>query len=231
MLTSVDPGDPMVQPNNAHQPLAKVIIEPAEVSLELAKMGLSRAPLIEASLMGDLHRRTCTGLDVASAPGFYLWSRALRVLREQTARELQWHPGDYLQIPVTYNNDESIAVAVSSGDDRTGRSSDADPATKNLKGFATVDAVANNKLVFGKPIDEQAVDFWYLLIDAGDEGVWIEVSRPTFVDGVSQRVTGWSHRIVIGRVDQFDDGGAKRRPPIAPVMPDIDVPVTRRRSA
>lgn len=209
---------------NPHPYAARVISDPKEVDLRLAKLGLSRPPLVDATLAGDVYRRSRTEMDAPGADGYFQWDGALRVLREQTAEAHQWHRELYLRIPVTFNNDESIAIAVSSGDENTGRNGP-DPSTKNVKGSATEDAVdVNRKLPFGR--GEAGVDFWYLLIDATDDGVWAELARPILRDAMG-RVNGWTDRLLLGRVDLEE--GAALRVPHEP--PSYDVKVSRRKTA
>lgn len=215
---------------------ARVYVDPNEVDLRLAQLGLSRAPLVHAALAGDLLRRGCTRWDAPMTPGFYMWSRAVSVLREDTHAIHGWHPDDFLRIPVTFNNDETMAVAVTGGDERTGKNGD-DPATKTVRGQATIEAVeGNRKLRFGRGYDdseEPGVDFWYELIYATDEdGVWCEFSRPSTIDPETGGAITWDERIILGRIDPEDGAKAtKRRGSVPPQStPEINVPV-RRKSA
>jgi hypothetical protein len=227
-----DRNDGNKKRRNLHAALVHATKE--EVDLRLAQLGWSRAPFIQAAVESDLMRRSCTHMDAPGVPGYYVWSRGYRVMNDELCAKHGTHPGLYLQIPVAYDVDEMRAIAVSSGDSNTGRLGD-DPSTKNIKGSATIEALAGNrKLPFGRDLsdEEYGVDFWYSLIDANDDGIWIEISRPTTVDRVGH-VEGWSERIVIGRVDLGGGGGRKRTKPQTPPSTGdaIDVPVSRKRTA
>jgi hypothetical protein len=211
-----------------HPQAALIYSNPYDVDLQLrARFGLSRDPFVKAVRAGDLERRMTTGDDAEGAAGYYLWTRTLRELRAETRTEAGYHPGKHLLIPATLNNDESIAIAVSSGDNRTGRFG-LDPSTANVKGAATERAVAGNKrkLPFGRGADEP-VDFWYLLVDATNGELWAEVAQPRDYDHTGH-VSGWYIRILLGLIAP-DGGGARRRTDLAPAAsPAIIVPVTRR---
>jgi hypothetical protein len=183
-------------------PPARLIFEPYEVDLRLHQLGVTRTPLEEAVRQGSLQRRLCTADDFYGAPGYLAWARALRVTRQELRKQHGWHKGDFLRIPVAYNEDESVAVAVSSGDDRVGLPGD-DPSTKE-KGPSTVAAVGESsqpELQFAS--DEIGVDLWYLLTYESNEGeLRAELSSPRFTDE-EDKISGWYERVIFGRID-FD---------------------------
>lgn len=206
---------------------SRLFIDPYEVDLRLSQLGLSRYPIVEAAQQGDFQRRTASPDEPNGASGYYLWARTLRHLRQSTREHHQWHRGLFRRIPVAYNPQATVAVAVSSGDERTGKPGP-DPATKNVKGVATAEAVQNNVNQYQVDLGfEDGVDFFYVLINAtDDDGIWVEVSRPDGMDDEG-RPDKWAERILIGRVDPF--GSAQKT--IRPDNPngEIDILVPRRR--
>jgi hypothetical protein len=206
------------------QPAAKVVVDPYEVDARLHQLGVSRGPLIEAALQGDLHRRlNDTPDDFSATPGFSGWSRTLRVVRAELRKVHAWHNGDFLQIPVTFNETETMAVAVSTGNERTGLPGD-DPST-NAKGPRTAEAVESAQGGLDFDDEEIGVDFWYLVTHATADGeVRAELSNPRITDEHYQ-ILGWHERILLGRIDP--DGNWQAVP--APVAPsDITIDVSRK---
>lgn len=208
--------------SDSSQRPATVVVEPYEVELRLTQLGVSRGPLVEAVLQGDLQRRLNNSPDDFSAtPGYTGWARALRVVRTELRLKHAWHTGSFLQIPATFNEDETKAIAVSSGDERTGLVGP-DPTT-NAKGPQTAAAVTQStqgELDF----DEQGVELWYLLTQVTeDDAVMAELSRPSFMDKRNNSISSWHERIILGRIDPE---GAKigDQPPVASTDISIDVP-------
>lgn len=208
---------------------ARTYADPYEVDYQLDRIfGLTRLPFEEAVRSGDHERRRTTKDDALGADGYYAWTRTLRTLRGGTRQVAGWHRGDFRRIPVTLSNDETKAIAVSSGDERTGRDGE-DPATKNIKGWDAAVAVEHNRLRFNdiSPFDDDPVEFYYLLYYLTDQGMWAEVSEPLFQadDG---RITGWGTRLLLGEI--LPHGGRTTRRPADPVGPakPIDVLVNRK---
>lgn len=215
----------MSRHSNPNPYAACVYSEAYEVDLQLARrFGLTRDVFVDAALKGDGQRRLATHDDPDGTDGFNFWTRSTRALRVN-ARRAGWHNEKYQQIAATFNNDESVAIAVSRGDDKTGRLGD-DPKTRTVKHGGTLAAVEQNRLPYGRDDGEPGVDFWYLLVDASDEGVWAEVSRP--LDASGGVVDQWQYRIVLAECTP--DGGARRKDSTEPIVPksNIHVPVSRK---
>jgi hypothetical protein len=123
-------------------------------------------------------------------------SKGVEALREQTIG-FGWHPGRYLNIEVAWNNDETIAITVTEGDEFTGVFAERDPQTVAMKGPNTSKAIDDNRL-----FDEPPVSIWYLLTHASEEGLFAELSIPIAdADGV---IFGWYERILLGNVGESD---------------------------
>jgi len=204
-----------------HRPRARLYVEPYEVDLRLSQIGVSRGPFIEAALQGDLQRRLCTPDDFGATAGYVGWARGLRVMRAELRRAHGWHNG-FLRIPVSYNEHETRAVAVSGGDERIGLPGP-DPVT-NAKGPATVAAVESNRSPQESfDFEDQGVDLWYLLTYATeDDELRAELSNPSFIDGDTLQISGWHERILFGRIDP--DAPSRITAPVAPSNIDFDVP-------
>lgn len=209
--------------------LARTVVDPYEVDVELKRIfGLTRVPFEQVIRQGDNERRKTNADDAAGADGYYAWTRTLRTLRRETRKQDGWHRHSFRNIPGTSNNDESIVIAVSSGDECTGRNGN-DPSTKNIKGWDAEVAVDGNRLRLGEfaPFEDGPIDFYYLLYRLSDDGMWAEVSQPVFRDSTGH-VTGWSLRLLLGEIHPHG-GRATRRSttPVAPVQA-IDVAVERK---
>jgi len=118
------------------------------------------------------------------------------------------------------------AVAVASGDERTGQVGNPSPRTRYPKGPRAEKAVANNQLSLLPQLQETAparpLETWYLLIATNGNTVRYELSFPQGI-GEDGRIHSWSERIICAPLvldGQFlpdEDNG-----------PDFDIPVERR---
>lgn len=162
-----------------------------------------------------------------------MWAVTLRRLRQGTAL-LGWKPSNDRQYSVALSGDDSIAIAVATGDSNTGRQG-VDPSTMSPKGPRTLEAVAANQLCLdlrlpgaNEPSSIQEGhsnlrETWLLLIHLDNAEVRSELSLPSSLDG-DDRVTGWRERILLPAID-FDPDQID-----LPVddNPDIDIDVRRR---
>lgn len=212
-----------------NQRSARTVADRYQVDLMLDRtFGLTRLPFEQAVRHGDSERRKTNADDAPGAGGYYAWTRTLRALRRETRKDAGWHRDAFRNIPATFSNDKSKVIAVSSGDECTGRNGP-DPSTKNIKGCDAEVAIDGNRLRYDEfdPFDDGPVDFFYLLYYMTDDGMWAEVSQPTFRD-TTGHITGWGVRLLLGEI--LPHGGhATRRPaaPVSPVQP-IDVSVERK---
>lgn len=204
---------------------SRVYMDRYEVVARLNKEGVVRDWLEDAARQGDLQRKLTSPLELPGAPAYKAVSRGLEVLRTR-ALDADWHPHDYLGIPVTFNPTRTTAIAVTEGDEYTGLLGDRDPMTRALKGPNTRRATERNE---GRLFDDAPVSFWYLLTYSDDGGLRAELSSPALEqDG---RVRGWDERILLGTIKPIDGLDVMPRPaaPVAPATaPDVQV---RRRTA
>lgn len=215
----------------------KVYTDPIDTRSRLADLGLKEEHLLIAVRRGHGARLTCTINHPSQSPGFYAWSETVCAFREQVI-PLNWEPSDEGNLPFTVNRDRSVAIAVATGNEDTGRP-DKEPCTKSSKGPRTKSAVADNgrqMLLFGdvrlcpehlKKINERMT--WLLLIhcDMQLREVRSELSRPIGMNEEG-RVDGWNERIILGSFSI--DGDLVSVPPIdnVPQSPEIVVEIKRR---
>ena len=210
---------------------ADLFVDVFAVEHRLKALGLTTEILLDAVRAGLDGRIGCTELDPPMFPGQTMWAHTLRRLRQRTALH-RWTPNNDGNYCVALSPDESVAVAVSTGNENTGRSN-ATPTTKSRKGPRTAEVVAANQLLLDLRIpgeDPFSVDSnlgqretWMLLIHMDREEVRSELSLPLDIDQFDF-VTGWRERIILPTID-FNPEQV-----VLPVddSPDIDIEVRRR---
>ena len=213
------------------QSAADLYVEVFEVERRVSQLGLTIDVLLDAIRAGFLGRSTCTELDPPTYPGQTMWAHTVRRLRQRTA-PIGWKPDNAGNYCVALSADETIAIAVATGDGNTGRP-DADPSTNSPKGPRTADAVATNQLLLdlrfpgedsSNSVTEDAQrETWLLLVHLDRSEVRAELSLPSGLDE-QERVTGWSERIILPSID-FDP---ERVDVPLDNGPDIDIEVRRR---
>ncbi|CAN7336205.1 hypothetical protein LJR029_005734 [Caballeronia sp. LjRoot29] len=211
-------------------------IEAGDIGSRLTQLGLNEVRLAEIVKRGYVAFASCTPNDPPLFPGFSAWATMVRGLREYLLPE--WQRSDENNYSLVVNSAGTVAIAVATGDDATGRA-DAQPTTKSSKGPSTADAVNSNQLqldlVFppaqvppqARPghLDVQRIT-WILLVHRAHGEVRCELSLPTSM-GLDGRVDGWQERIILGAIPT-DPAILEITPPSPPHQPDIDVDVKRR---
>lgn len=205
--------------------------DPEEGRLRLAELGLTFDDLYRAMRYGYLARLSCNSNDPPSTVGFLLWARTTRGLREQLAPR-GWMKSDK-KLSVTVNPDETIAIAVSTGDDATGLV-DGEPKSRFPKGPATREAVAINADAQGElfplaEVTKRPPTTWFLLLSVEKQKektvIRAELSLPSSMDEEG-RIGGWFERIVLPVIEDSDDADRRRRDD--DTGPDFDVDVRKR---
>ena len=147
-----------------------------------------------------------------------------------------WSRCDENNYSLVVNPSDTMAIAVATGDDATGRI-DVSPTTKSSKGPSTADAVSSNQLQLELPYifdsapaaaddgapEEKRITWIFLVHRARDE-VRCELSLPTSM-GTDGRVDKWRERIIL-KAFPTDPEVIEIRPPQP--LPDISVDVKRR---
>jgi hypothetical protein len=199
----------------------------------LAQLGLQTEPLREAAARGLAAANACTPNHPRIMPGLAAWSETVCGLRENLASE-GWERLDEGNLPWTVNATGSIAIAVATGDEETGKEN-GNPCTKSKKGPRVAEAVEANQLeLFPQGIRLPAStppgrETWLLLIhrDFGAGELRVELSRPVNM-GEDNRVDGWSERIILNVIPFDRDLDIESVGPTPPSGPDIDVEIKRR---
>lgn len=209
-------------------PLAKIYQDPYDVDLRLAELRLPRDLIVLAASNGDIDRRFVSPLDFPGRDEYDAASTALRTICERGGSTPGgWHRGKLLKVPVAFNTEETVAIAVTGGGGAVGRVSDDDPRNRSLKGPNT-ERLAALPLPFGLDDEtESGVDFWYMLTVREGDDLWCELSCPLLVEG--GMVIGWRERILIGLIKPHPLP-ARLGQPIAPAAPTSapDIKVERR---
>ena len=215
---------------------ARVLID-REAFDRLAELDLSVELIERVVRRADAEASMCTALDPPIMEGLTRWARMNRFLREELI-PAGWRFDNPRNLPRTIHPSGEFAIVATTGDELTGLA-DAVPATKYLKGDATVRAIEINEqlaLDFGDfdlgPDDSQAdgsgdLLTWLLLFHADEEGFRVELSLPDAIaDG---RIISWAERIILPVFPRHDDGLAN---PATQGSDDLDedvvVEVTRR---
>jgi len=213
-------------------------VEGFEVRNRLAELGLDEQMLIEAVQRGHAAWNTCTPNHPPMFPGYLAWAEAVRALREATVLT-GWQRCDEGNLPFTVNSTGSVALAVATGDEDTGRMLGS-PCTKARKGPMTAKAVAENhgqlSLFENIPLLPEDVEringrmTWLLLMYRDKElrELRCELSRPINI-GEDGRVDGWAERIILASTPfDADEVSVTRGGPSAPQSPEIIVEVKKR---
>jgi hypothetical protein len=178
-----------------------------EVEARLREVGVSLAVLKAAIATGEAERRTCTANDPRVLRGLLPWGRGIRALREQLALA-GWTPDEPLGLPLVIRSDRKIALTIETGNGLTGRAGPP-PRTKHAKGPVLLDFVNGyQQLSFEERLG--LPELWILLVAREKTEIRAELSRPTSVSGLDDRVLFGGDRILLPPVS------------LAPV-PDIGV--------
>jgi hypothetical protein len=176
---------------------------------KLAELGLTVEIIERVVRRADAEASMCTALDPPIMEGMTRWARTTRFLREELIPR-GWRFDNPRNLPRTIHPGGEFAIVVSTGDELTGLL-DALPATKYLKGEATVRAVEIN--------EQLALDFpgfdlsqrdgageiltWFLMYRASEDEFRVELSLPdAIVDG---RITSWAERVILPAFPRDDD--------------------------
>jgi hypothetical protein len=211
--------------------------EPLDVHNRLDEMGLEQEALVNVVRQGYYAFIACTENDAPLYPGLAAWNQMVRALREYLLPK-GWIRSNDNSFPLVINPSGTMAIAVSSSDELTGRQ-EASPSTKSSKGPRTIEVVAANQEqlnLFGhrpSPIQAETTDAnssdnrmtWYLLFHRALDEMRCELSLPLSM-GNDGRIVDWQERIILGAIPT-DPESLELTPP-APPQPDIDVAIKRR---
>lgn len=217
--------------------MTQIYAEAGDIDSRLTQLGLEESKLADIVRRGYLAFASCTPNDPPLYPGFSAWATMVRGLREYLLPE--WERCDENNYSLVVNPTGTVAIAVATGDDATGRP-DTAPTTKSSKGPSTIEAVTSNQMQLELPYvfdsapdlastrpedtDEQRMT-WIFLVHRARGEVRCELSLPTSM-GSDGRVDGWRERIILKAIPT-DPEIVEITPP-QPSLPDISVDVKRR---
>ena len=208
--------------------------ERGDVRQRLAELDLEEGFLTDAVRRGQLAFLSCTPNHPPNFPGLAAWAETVCALREGVI-PVGWQRSNDRNYALSVDPEGSMAIAVSTGDDGTGRA-DATPTTNARKGPITQDAVTANQLRFSfmeqpaplrrrPPAATGGRETWILLIHRAANEVRCELSLPISI-GDDMHIDAWRERILLGPIPL--DGDLAEAVPAPPPLPDIDVSIRRR---
>ncbi len=214
---------------------AQVLVE-SEASGRLAELGLTIELIERVVRRADAEASMCTALDPPMMEGLTRWGRMNRFLREELIAA-GWRFDNPRNLPRTIHPSGEFAIVAATGDELTGLAGLL-PATKYLKGDATVQAIVINEQLtldfddFAPSPDDIPVGgsgemlTWFMMFHTEEEAFRVELSLPNAItDG---RITSWAERIILPVFPRDDD---RLTSPVTPDRDDLDevvVEVTRR---
>jgi hypothetical protein len=206
----------------------KIVVEIQDVNSRLAELGLEHASLIEALRQANLYRVRTTDHHPKLYRYQIMYGETVAALRDLLVPN-GWSKSDDGNYELVVNADNTIAIAVASGDDATAVATRT-PSNKSPKGRHTIDAIHINRQadMFSELLEtaERAktdVSTWILLHKVSNNQILAELSKPNEIDehGI---IFSWSERIVLGAIPL--DG--EKVTITAPQLPDIDISISRK---
>ena len=212
------------------------VLAGSEASGRLAELGLTIELIERVVRRADAEASMCTALDPPMMEGLTRWGRMNRFLREELI-PAGWRFDNPRNLPRTIHPSGEFAIVATTGDELTGLAGLL-PATKYLKGDATVQAIVINEQLtldfddFAPGPDDIPVGdsgemlTWFMMFHTEEEAFRVELSLPNAItDG---RITSWAERIILPVFPRDDD---RLTSPVTPDRDDLDevvVEVTRR---
>lgn len=203
--------------------------EAVDVHSRLAQLGLTPAVLQESVRQGFLFRSRLTANHPRIFYGIGTWAETIATLRDNL-RPDGWFKSDECNYELTVNHDNTVAIAVTTGDEGTGLAA-WNPSNKCPKGCYTEDAVSANRQLdlfaelLPQASHEQPAATWVLLVHITDKQVRSELSLPMEI--ISGKIRSWKERIILAPIDLDDDSAVI----VPPDVPEIDVPIQRKKKA
>jgi len=192
----------------------------------LSQLGIQLSVLRESVWQGYLARSRTTANHPSISRGIIMWAETVAVLREQL-RPQGWRKSDKGNYELTVNNENGLAIVVTTGDDATGMIGST-PSNKCSKGINTAEAIeTNNQLdMFSELLqateETQGLTTWILLMHLAANEVRFELSLPSSIS--AGKINGWKERIVLPSMPLDDDSVEIDLPD----LPDIEVPIKKK---
>lgn len=207
-----------------------VRVQPEEIGVRLAELGVNEEALRSAVMRGQLEFASCTENHPRMFPAIAAWAETIAAVRENLA-PLLWTRSELKNYSRAIDDAGRVAIAVAAGNEETGRA-EGNPSTKTAKGARTVEAVVVNQVqlrLFEDPAPAEAGEgddervTWLLMMYRAENEIRCELSLPVAI-GPDMRVNQWQERIILRSVPL--DGDADEVVP--PTLPNIDIDVRRR---
>lgn len=196
-----------------------------ESDARLRELGLTESILRQSVTRGVIERFNCSPHAPACYPGLTQWAYTYVGLMEDLGKR-GWSIDNPHNLH-TVVSPKGIAVAVASGNGRTGRPGLPAPMTRYPKGAWIEELIVENNQLSLLPTLEtsptQPFETWYLLVFVAGRAVRFELSYPAGM-GNDNRINSWSERIIPEDPISFDTVIPRDD---EPTPPDIDVPVER----
>lgn len=213
-------------------------LEPEHRDARLTELGLQESILRQAVESGFAQWASCTTNHPPSYPGISAWSETVKTLRDLLVPS-GWSGSNESNLPFTVNKENTIAIAVATGDEDTGNP-DFSPCTSSSKGPRTAGAIAiNNRQLSLFPVDVHPEELqkiqgdgrrmtWLLLFhrDLNRREIRFELSRPTKMSDEA-KVDGWIERILFEPI-QIDGDVIELPTENSPNAGAIDIEIRRR---
>jgi hypothetical protein len=212
------------------------VLAGSEASGRLAELGLTIELIERVVRRADAEASMCTALDPPIMEGLTRWGRMNRFLREELI-PAGWRFDNPRNLPRTIHPSGEFAIVATTGDELTGLAGLL-PATKYLKGDATVQAIVVNEQLtldfgdFAPGLDDIPVGgsgemlTWFMMFHAEEEAFRVELSLPNAItDG---RITSWAERIILPVFPRDDDRLTSPVTPDRDHLDEVVVEVTRR---
>ena len=208
--------------------MAQEKVKPAEVTNALHELGLTEQIIVDAVLDGESERDFCSPHHPKTMPGYVSWGNTIRALRDSLVI-FGWTAREDRNYPTVVNEEGTVAVAVATGDEGTGRAG-LFPNVKNSKGSVTKGVVLVNQT----SLFEHLPDFqnapeakcmtWLLLRQRDGDRLYFELSLPARMK--NGFILEWDTRIIFGPQDI--DGDAILRPNSDDAEHAVEVRVVRK---
>ncbi|MCV6576294.1 MAG: hypothetical protein OIF58_11215 [Cohaesibacter sp.] len=185
---------------------AQIVEIISDVHDELKELGLTLDAIHIAIQKGYVLRSLCTENSPKTSKGTDSWRGTIEGLRDQVIKNKgEWRRANIENLPLVINDKRKVAIGVKTGCQYTGQQNKT-PKTKNRSEAILRLAVIENggtDDLFGYIPEKQTIndlcgyEFWLLLIHTTQTAIYAELSQPSFFSNSSERVNGWSRRIIL----------------------------------
>lgn len=199
-----------VEPSRAKR---SAVYQGPAADARLALMGLTSTQLLAAVSRGDEKRKECGPLHPKTFPGQVMWAETTEALRRQLIPTRRgWTPGSLDNYETVYSRETGIGIVVAGGDAFTGVDGFQSPSFNRRKGPLTQLRLQRNQALRLQPsfegmeedeAVENAVQTWFLLCNARERKLFVELSLPT-IASADGKPSVWPERILLEPLDSAE---------------------------